>query len=551
MQMIKASHRAVWLAGMVGMVAVCVATPGRCANSSDADDPLLDLFIQKGFVTQQEAEKVKAEAEAMRTNEMQMPQLPASQWKITKGIKSVELFGDVRLRYEDRYADDTAGNSIDLQRFRYSVRVGLRGEAFDNFYYGLRLETSANPRSSFVTMGTTSSSSPPYQGPFGKSTAQINIGQAYFGWRPWDWVDLTAGKMPNPLYTTPMVWCGNISPEGAAERFKYAVGPADFFATFGQFLYADFNPNSASTGLGIPSGTGAGVGQQTDNIFLFAWQAGFNYHITTNVSAKIAATLYNYIGLQRSGVNGPSAFSPYFGDPYIGEGAYYLYGGTSQTAYAPGYSGYPNTPPATAYGYQSADYPYNQVGLNHLLVVEVPFEFDFKISKLDARVFGDAAYNLQGSQRAQDAAQGYQAVQAVVIAGGGPAQPHAFNAQTSEVKAYQIGFDVASRDSLGLVRGSTSRKNAWELMTYWQHIEQYSLDPNLIDTDFFEGSENLQGICVAVAYGFSDNFIGTFRYGHASRINDQLGTGGSGQDIPQINPINNFDIYQVDLTFRF
>ena len=81
-----------------------------------------------------------------------------------------------------------------------------------------------------------------YQGPFGKSTAGIGIGQVYLGWRPWDWVDITAGKMPNPLYTTPLVWNGNISPEGFAERFKYTVGPADFFATFGQFLYAGFQP---------------------------------------------------------------------------------------------------------------------------------------------------------------------------------------------------------------------------------------------------------------------------------------------------------------------
>jgi hypothetical protein len=535
MQVIKARCRAAWLAGIVVMATVGAVTRGLCANASDSDDPLLDLFIQKGFVTQQEAEKVKAEAETMRTNEMQMPQLPASQWKIGKGIKNVELFGDIRLRYEDRYAEDTAGNSIDLQRFRYSVRLGLRGEAFDNFYYGFRLETSANPRSSFVTMGSTSSSSAPYQGPFGKSAASINIGQAYLGWRPWDWVDLTVGKMPNPLYTTPMVWSGNINLEGAAERFKYTVGQADFFATFGQFLYQDLNPSSASSDLGI----NGGLGQSTDNIFLFAWQGGFNYHITTNVSAKIAATLYNYTGLQRSYTLG-SALSPYFGDPYIGEGAFLALPGS-----APGYSGYPNG--ISLPGYGSVGFAFNQVGLNHLLVVEVPFEFDFKISKLDARVFGDVAYNLHGAQRAEDAAAAYT----YILSQTPGAVAHSFPAQTHDVKAYQIGFDIGSRDSLGLVNGSISRKNAWELKTYWQHVEQYALDPNLIDTDFFEGSENLQGICVALAYSFTDNFIGTFRYGHASRINDLLGTGGSGQDIPQINPINDFDIYQVDLTFRF
>ena len=52
----------------------------------------------------------------------------------------------------------------------------------------------------------------------------------------------------------------------------------------------------------------------------------------------------------------------------------------------------------------------NQVGLNDLRVVEIPFEFNFKISRLDAQVFGDFAYNLDGSQRAEQAAAAYQAV---------------------------------------------------------------------------------------------------------------------------------------------
>jgi hypothetical protein len=101
------------------------------------------------------------------------------------------------------------------------------------------------------------------------------------------------------------------------------------------------------------------------------------------------------------------------------------------------------------------------------------------------------------------------------------------------------------------VYGTASRKHAWEFRTYWQHVEQYSLDPNLIDSDFFEGAENLQGIYTAAAYSFTDNLIGTIRYGYASRINNKLGTGGSDQDIPQVNPISEYKLFQADLTFRF
>ena len=114
-----------------------------------------------------------------------------------------------------------------------------------------------------------------------------------------------------------------------------------------------------------------------------------------------------------------------------------------------------------------------------------------------------------------------------------------------------MGFAVGNKDSLGLVYGSTSRKNGWEFRTYWQHVEQYALDPNLLDSDFFEGRGNLEGVYAAFAYGFTDNLIGTIRYGYAKRINKNLGTGGSNQDIPQMNPINQYDIVQVDLGFRF
>jgi hypothetical protein len=527
--------------GVLATAALGVAAPGFCADSDGgALDPVLDLFIQKGFVTQQEVEKIKAEAEFNRTNNVSNPSRLASKWKISEGTKHVELFGDVRVRYEDRLAEDSSGAAIDLQRFRYSVRVGLRGELFDSFYYGFRLEPSSNPRSSWVTMGTTSSSSPPYQGPFGKSTAGVNIGQAYLGWRP-GWVDLTVGKMPNPLYATTLIWNSNLNPEGAAERFSHSVGDAQLFANFGQFLYQDQNPNSSDEGLGITTGN-------TDNIFQFAWQAGLKYQFSTNTSAKIAGTLYTYTGLHRS--TATSGVSPYFGDPYVGEGDHLLDPST-----AVGASGYQSSSSTSQglVGYGSLGFPMNQVGLNHLLVVDVPFEVDFKVDRLNARLFGDVAYNLEGKQRAEDAASAYTAI--LNNSATSTVKKSPFSPQTRDVMAYQLGFGVGSAGQTfgptqGLVYGSSSAKHAWELRTYWQHIEQYSLDPNLLDSDFFEGRENMQGVCVALAYGFSEHVIATVRYGHAERINSKLGTGGSNQDIPQMNPISSYSLYQVDLTCK-
>jgi hypothetical protein len=190
------------------------------------------------------------------------------------------------------------------------------------------------------------------------------------------------------------------------------------------------------------------------------------------------------------------------------------------------------------------------VGIDNLRILEIPAEFDFKILKtpfgtLQARLFGDFAYNFEGDDRATAA---YHANPAAFSGVSGPV--------TGQDIAYQVGFGIGSAGPVygptqGLVYGSTSKKNTWEARMYWQHIEQYALDVNLIDSDFFEGRGNLQGFYTAFSYSVTDAIIGTIRYGYASRINSNLGTGGSNLDIPGINPIANYNILQLDLTWRF
>ena len=126
-----------------------------------------------------------------------------------------------------------------------------------------------------------------------------------------------------------------------------------------------------------------------------------------------------------------------------------------------------------------------------------------------------------------------------------------YGAQVSDVVAYQIGFAIGNGDKLGLATGSVAKKNTWELRSYWQSIGQYALDPNLLDSDVFEGRGNLQGVVVALAYSLTDNLIATVRYANARRINDKVGTGGSNLDIPQINPIQHYNLLQLDVTLKF
>jgi hypothetical protein len=503
----------------VSLLAFCsIAAAAHAQTNASSHDPLLDLLVKKGFVTLDEAQKLRSESDSMQTNNA----ASFSKWKIGDGIKSVELFGDIRLRYESRDVNTLKGGKLDLDRYRYAMRFGLRGDLASDFYYGLRLETSSNPRSPWVTFGT-SSSGTPYQGPFGKSTAGIDVGQLYLGWHPIDAFDITVGKMPNPLFTTPLVWDTDINPEGAAEHFKYDIGPAQFFATFGQFLYQDDNPGRSTAGLF----SGNDLGHNGNSPFMLAWQGGLKYQLTKDISFKAAGTLYNYLGHGTNNTQaGINTGTPGFSDTFVGEGS----------SLFPGASGYNNG---------SADgFTYNQTGVNNLLVMEFPFEVNFKLLKHQAKVFGDFAENLDGTQRAE----------AAVAAADNPliySTPLHVPLQRNQYKAYQFGLAVGNNDDLGLVYGSALKKGAWEARFYWQHVEQYALDPNLLDSDFFEGRGNLQGFYSAFSYGFTSAMIGTVRYGYASRIDDKLGTGGSNQDVPQVNPIDRYQLVQLDLTLKF
>ena len=52
------------------------------------------------------------------------------------------------------------GENTQRDRFRYRLRLGLRGTLADDWFFGLRLETSANSRSTNVTIGDEASGGP-------------------------------------------------------------------------------------------------------------------------------------------------------------------------------------------------------------------------------------------------------------------------------------------------------------------------------------------------------------------------------------------------------
>ena len=492
---------------------------------------LLDLLVKKKLISDQEAEEVRAELTK------QVSETSGGKWKLSTPITEIELYGDIRLRYayqggqtdDDspvaRPANGIAGHDDwqERDRWRYRLRLGLRGTLADDWFFGIRMETSTSPRSTNVTFGDDSG----VNGPFSKDSDRISVGQAYLGYKGFRDVTLTAGRMPNPLVNTTMVWDPDINPEGLAEQWKHTynfefggggpvasaesygkeggkgaiVPPApepfklklDLFVNFAQFIYDDANPENP---LGPRATTTGQVGRVRGNqlipntdAFLLAWQVGGRLTFPKNIFIQIAPTIYNYTG------NGDT-FNIHYqgGSPFV----------TNAVSLAE-----------------------NQTGINSLLIFDMPWEIGWKVGELPMHVFGDFAVNFEGDERAKAAAA---------------TRPHGVipSGHGDENHAYQIGVGV----------GQLKQKHDWQIDVWWQHSEQYALDPNLVDDDIFDGRQNMEGVAVKAGYALSDAMIFAITYNYGWRINDNLGTGGIVNAIG-INPLDQYQLFFADLNIKF
>ncbi len=483
---------------------------GSAAAQAQDSGALLDLLVRKGLINDQEAEEVRADLtkEAASTS--------AGKIKLSTPVTELELYGDARIRYEVRNGEtarpdpiNAPGDTYQRNRARYRLRIGLKGKLTEDWFFGIRLETSTNPRSTNVTFGDDSSS-----GPFAKVTDSIGVGQAFLGYSGFRDVTLIAGKMANPFINSTMVWDSDINPEGLAEQFSHSfsfnVGgggssaaavesygkdgktmttaaastespqkfTVDVYANFGQFVYDDRNPEN-------PIGANP-TGVSRSDSFLLGWQIGAKVTLPNKLYFQMSPTIYNYTG------TGDSFNTHFSGDPTFA--VIDPVTGTVTTV----------TP--------------NQTGINNLFVFDLPMEIGWKLGELPVKVFGEYARNFSGDDRAR--------------AAGHPDK-------TDSVNAYQIGAGI----------GKAKAKGSWELRGFWQHTEQFALDPNLVDSDLFDSRVNLEGFFVQASYAITDAVITNLTYAHAWQIDHDLGTGGVG-DVG-INPVDDYDLFQADLSFKF
>ncbi len=484
------------------VLAAAIAALGAASAPASADmETLLEKLHDKGVLSDDDYQEMRTEARAERRNQAlkdakeeekkAQPAPDSARFKMSEALKSVELFGDLRLRYEDRIAraaSDTA-TSESRERFRYAFRVGLRGDVGDSFFYGLRLDTGQYGRSAWVTMADDNRNNTSKSSQAAKFSDGVNVGLAFIGWKPADWVQVIVGRQANPLFTSSLVWDPDITPEGLSEKFAYKLNDnATLFATAGQFLYSQVGNRTGAWNNAVMQSPSLGFGSAQSSM-LFAYEAGGQYKFAEETAAKAAINYYRYR---------LTADDTFFTTNFQG------LGGASD------------------------------LGIKNLQVVEIPVEFRFPVASLSGAVFGEYAWNIDGNRRASFSA---------------------YPTQTGENKAWMLGLSLASSGvpqglQQGPTLGSSAKKGTWEVRTYYQRIQQFALDQNMIDSDFFERT-NMEGYFIAGAYSPVNGIITTLRYGNGKRLNDSMSTGGFNDDSSAVGTINKYQLLQADLTLRF
>jgi len=258
-------------------LAVFLALTPATGQAADASGELMQIL--EGLKTQMADMQRKIDSQSARIQELesmrvasagtqisaQAPQLTDADWQ--KGIKDnlgeaiswlkgAKYGGDFRLRMENfNFFDkigDRGSNTSDRNRFRYRLRWGFEKDYGDDWKVGFRLASgdTSNQTSTNETMGDDF------------TFDSIVIDRAYAKYTPNGLKDLGpiqevtigAGKFENPFlkYATPIVWDGDVTPEGAYEQVQFKIygdenNKVNLMASLGQFLISESSSQNSDT----------------------------------------------------------------------------------------------------------------------------------------------------------------------------------------------------------------------------------------------------------------------------------------------------------------
>jgi hypothetical protein len=159
----------------------------------------------------------------------------------------------------------TGNSSEKRERLRLRARLGMLAKVSESWSGGLRLATgsSTDRVSTNQTLGQD----------WNKYT--LTVDRAYLKYDPVEWLSITGGRIPNPWFSTDLVWDEDLNFEGVAATWKpeFNNGTIKPFLTVGAFPLKEENPPASSSRWmhGFQAGTQWNVNSDTRLKFGLAW----------------------------------------------------------------------------------------------------------------------------------------------------------------------------------------------------------------------------------------------------------------------------------------
>lgn len=244
--------------------AMVKAAQVKAARAATKEKPKAGAPVRVQYVP----ETVKNEIREQLRQEV-LAQAKTERWAepnaVPAWVDRIKIEGDMRVRYQPEFADDknagyldysnaasgnnttgsnatraagylasTAKPSEDRERFRVRARLGILARVSDSWSAGLRLTTgnTTDRVSTNQSMGQD----------FNKYSFLVD--RAYIKYDPAEWLTISGGRIPNPWFSTDLVWDEDINFEGFAATVKPTLGEGSFrpFLTVGAFPLREDNP---------------------------------------------------------------------------------------------------------------------------------------------------------------------------------------------------------------------------------------------------------------------------------------------------------------------
>ncbi len=288
-------------------MAACGVTVAANAQSLESA-ALVDALLQKGVLTTQEAEDIKADL----AKEYQST--AGGKLDINRNVKKLKLYGDFRGRYELREvrpAGRTNPNQVgDQWRSRFRLRVGAEYQYSEGFTAGFELGSGAtgngsDQRSNNVDLHDTFSFN---QIAITKAFAKVDVVKYLDKDLYLDKIEIGFGKFANPLLSTSMMWDADITPGGAWQTFDktFEVDGTKIkpFITTGQWVVDQaFNSTFA----------GPGGNSDVSQLWMVPIQGGVDVRFENKNRFRFAATYYYMFGDYVDGANAVAGQNPGIG----------------------------------------------------------------------------------------------------------------------------------------------------------------------------------------------------------------------------------------------